>query len=198
MDTLVHHWGRWLILMKGACYTKGHIYSHICSVNQENGDEPPSISLCPTCRAPLSSYWMLTMSTPAPVAAEPHFGPQPLLMMVLAHRPGRNWQAKPAGICWGSTGPWLWRARLPAAIYYWTQVVSFPPHLSQPRTLFYRLSAGLIRADMLSVLGWTDVAIAGVCVCVCVCACVCVGCWGSERRVLYYKQQWKSIQWQTS
>lgn len=40
-----------------------------------------------------------------------------------------------------------------------------PPHLSpHPGAPFYRLSAGLIRADMLSVLGWTDIAIAGVCV----------------------------------
>lgn len=165
MDTLVHHWGCWLILMKCACYTKGHIYSHICSVNQATADEPPSISLCPTCGALFFSYWMLTMSTPVPVAADPHFGPRPSLMMVQAHRPGRNWQAKLAGICWGSARPWLWRAWLPAAIYYWTQVVSFPPLFSlHPRTLFYRQSAGLIRADMLSVLGWTDLAIAGVCV----------------------------------
>lgn len=173
MDTLVHHWSCWLILMKGACNAKGHIYSHICSVNQAPADEPPSISLCPTRRASLSSYWMLTISTPAPVAADPRFGPQPSLMMVLAHRPGHNWQAKPAGICWGSAGPWLWRARLPAAIYYWTQVASFPPHLfSHPGTLFYGLSAGVIRVDMLSVLGWTDIAFAGVCVCVCVYFCV--------------------------
>lgn len=40
-----------------------------------------------------------------------------------------------------------------------------------PRTLFYWLSAGLIRADMLSVLGWTDVAAAGVCMSVCVWLC---------------------------
>ncbi len=39
---------------------------------------------------------------------------------------------------------------------------------SHPGTLFYRLSEGLIRVDMLSVLGWTDIAVAGVCVCVCV------------------------------
>lgn len=90
MDTLVYHWGCWLILMKGTCYTKGHIYSHICSVNQATADQPPSISLCPTRRAPLSSYWMLTMSTPAPVAADPRFGPRPSLMMVLAHRLGRK------------------------------------------------------------------------------------------------------------
>lgn len=151
--------------MKSPCYTKGHIYSHICSVNRATADKFPSISLCPTCRAPLSSYWMLTMSTPAHLAADPHIGPWPSLMMVLAHKPGHNWQAKPASICWGSTGPWLCRARLPAAIYYWTQVVSFPPHLSPHlRSLFYRLSAGLIRVDMLSVLGWTDAAIAGMCV----------------------------------
>lgn len=150
--------------MKCACYTKGHIYSHICSVNQATADQSPSISLCPTRRAPFS-YWMLTMSTPAPVAADPHVGPWPSLMMVLAHGPGRNWQAKPVGICRRSAGPRLRRTRLPAAIYYWTQVVSFPARLSpHSRTLFYRLSAGLIRADMLGVLGWTDVATAGVCV----------------------------------
>lgn len=34
---------------------------------------------------------------------------------------------------------------------------------------------------MLSVLGWTDIAIAGVC--------VCVRCCGSERHFVYYKQQ---------
>lgn len=50
MDTLVRHWDRWLILMKCACYTKGHIYPHICSVNLMTADEPPSISLCPTAR----------------------------------------------------------------------------------------------------------------------------------------------------
>lgn len=129
------------------------------------------------------------MSTPAPVAADPHFGWRPSLMIVLAHRPGRNWQSKPAGICWGSAGPWLWRAWLPAAIYYWPQVVSFPPPLlPQPRTPFYRLSAGLIRADMLNVLGWADVAIAGVCVFL---------LWqsgGSGWRVVYYKQHGDGIQ----
>lgn len=40
-------------------------------------------------------------------------------------------------------------------------------------TLFYRLSAGLIRTDMLSVLGWTDIAFAGVCVCGYVAVAVC-------------------------
>lgn len=92
-------------------------------------------------------------------------------MMMLAHRTPCDWQAKPAGICWGSAGPGLRRVRLPATIYYWTQVVSFPPLLFlHSRTLFYRLSAGLIRADMLSVLGWTDVAVAGVCLCAFVCS----------------------------
>ena len=54
-----------------------------------------------------------------------------------------------------------------------------------PGALFYRLSAGLIRADMLSVLGWTDIAIAGVCVCVCVREreCVYVRCCGSLEAV---------------
>lgn len=73
--------------MKGACCTKGRIYSHICSVNQATAVEPPSISLCPTRRDPLSSYWMLTTSTPAPVAADPRFGWRPSLMMALAHGP---------------------------------------------------------------------------------------------------------------
>lgn len=104
------------------------------------------------------------MSTPALVAADLRFGPRPSLMMVLAHRQGRNWQAKPAGICWGSAGPWLRRARLPAEIYYWTKVTSFPLHFSPHQgSLFYRLSA-LIRADMLGVLGWIDITIAGWCV----------------------------------
>lgn len=103
----MHHSGCWLILMKGACRAKGHIYSHIYSANQATVDEPPSISLCPTRRAPLSSYWMLTMSTPAPAAADPRFGPRPSLMMVLAHRPGeRNWQAKTSrhllGVGWAT------------------------------------------------------------------------------------------------
>lgn len=170
MDILVDHWGFWLILIKCECYAKGYIYFHICSVNRATAYELPSISLCPTRRAALSSYWMLMMSTPAPVAADLRFGPWPSLMMVLAHRQGHNWQAKPAGICLGSAGPWLWRARLPAAIYYWTQGTSFPSHLFPHHgTLFYRLSAGLIRADMPSVLGWTDIAFAGVCVCVCLC-----------------------------
>lgn len=66
-----------------------------------------------------------------------------------------------------------------------------PLHLSpHPGTLFCRLSAGLIRADMLSVLGWTDIAIAGVCVCRLLCQ-----SGGSERRGLYYKQQSQRI-WQ--
>lgn len=180
MGTLLHRRGCWLILMKGTWYTKGHIYSHTCSVNQTTRDEPPSISLYPTHGATLFSYWVLTMFTAAPVAAYLFFGWWPSLMMVLAHRPGRNWQAKLVGICWGSAGPWLWRGRLPAAIYYWTQVVSFSQHLlSHPRSLFYRLSAGLIRADMLNVLGWPDVAITGACVCVCSLAAY------NERCVLY-------------
>lgn len=99
--------GHWLILMKGEYYAKGHIYFYFCPVNQATAYEPPSISLCPTRRAALSSYWMLMMSTPAPVAADLRFGPRPSLMMVLAHRQRRNWQAKPAGICLGSAGPWL-------------------------------------------------------------------------------------------
>lgn len=37
---------------------------------------------------------MLTMSTPAPVAADPQLGPRPSLMTALAHRPGRNWQGQ--------------------------------------------------------------------------------------------------------
>lgn len=72
--------GCWLILMKGACRARGHIYSHIYAVNQATVDEPPSISLCPTRRAPLSSYWMLTMSTPAPVVDGP-----PLWTAAIAH-----------------------------------------------------------------------------------------------------------------
>ena len=95
------------VLKKSEGYVKGHIYIHICSVNQATADEPASILLCPICRAALSSYWMLMMSTPALVAADLRFGPPPSLMMVLAHRLGRNWQAKPAGICWGSARPWL-------------------------------------------------------------------------------------------
>lgn len=130
MDIPVPHWGCWLILMKGECYQKGHIYFCFCSVNQATAYEPPSISLCPTRRAVLSSYWMLMMSTPAPVVADLRIGPKPSLIMVLVHRLGHNWQAKPAGICCGSTGPWLWKPWLPAAIYYWTQVASFPLLLS--------------------------------------------------------------------
>lgn len=70
------------------------------------------------------------------------------------------------------------------------------PH-THPRTLFCRLSAGLIRADMRSVLGWTDIAITGVCVCV-------RARWsrgrveGSQRRVLCYKQPSEGIRQQMS
>lgn len=91
-------------------------------------------------------------------------------MMVLAHRPGeRNWQAKTSrhllGVGW-ATAP-----KSPAAcgdLLLDTSRLSDPPPPLHPcpGALFYRLSAGLIRADMLSVLGWTDIAIAGVCVCV--------------------------------
>lgn len=103
---------------------------------------PPSP---PPRGALFSSYWMLTMSTPVPVAADPHFGSQPSLMTVHAHRPGRNWQAKLAGICWGSAGPRLWRARLPAAIYYWVQVVFFFfIHTSPPTQELY--STGWVQA----------------------------------------------------
>lgn len=141
-------------------------------MNHRTRDEPLSISLYFTRRATLFSYWVLTMSAAELVVADPFFGWQPSLMMVLAQRAGRNWQAKLPGICWGSDGPWLWSARLPGAIYYWTQVVSFPAHLfPHPRTLFYRLSAGLIRADMLNVLGWADVAVTDVCVDMYVCTC---------------------------
>lgn len=140
-----HSWDRWLILMNCACCTKGRIYSHICSVNLMTADEPPSISLCPPPRALFSSYWMLTMSTPVPVAAAPRFGSRPSLMMVHAHGPGRNWQAKLAGICWGSAGPRRWRAQLPAAIYYWTQVVfSFSSTLLPPTQELY--SKGWVQA----------------------------------------------------
>lgn len=42
---------------------------------------------------------------------------------------------------------------------------------------------------MLSVLGWTDVAIAGVCVFVYVYVCAgCCGCLAAVRRILFYKQ----------
>lgn len=143
MSSLAHYWGCWLILMKGECYIKGHIYFHICSVNHTTAYEPPSISLCPTRWAALSSYWMLMMSTPVPAAADLHFGPRPLLMMLLAHRQGHNWQAKPVGICWGSTGPRLWGSWLPAAIYYWTQVASFLKPLTPPRNFILQAEGWL-------------------------------------------------------
>ncbi len=157
--------------MKGTCYAKGHIYFHICSVNQATADQPPSISLCPTRRAPLSSYWMLTMSTPAPVAADPLFGPWPSLMMVLAHRPGTQLAGQTSRHLLGVDWAMALKSLAACSDLLLDTSRFFPPHLSPHRgTLFYRLSAGLIRADMPSVLGWTDIAFAGVC------ACVCVGC----------------------
>lgn len=166
MDAPVHHWGRWLILMKGACYAKGHIYSHICSVNRATADQPPSISLCPTRRAPLSSYWMLTMSTPAPVAADPRFGPRPSLMMVLAHGPRTQLAGQTSRHLLGVGRAMALKSPTACSDLLLDPSRFFPstPLPPDPRTLFYRLSAGLIRADMRSVLGWTDIAIAGVCV----------------------------------
>lgn len=166
--------------MKGASYTKGHIYSHICSANHRTGDEPPSISLYPTRRATVFSHWVLTMSTAVPVAADLFFGRQPSFMMVQAHRPGRNWQAKLPGICWGSDGPRLWSARLPAAIYYWTQIVSFPPHsLSSTKNSILQAECKLNQSWHAERpwVGWRSchrcVAVS-VCAPVCVYACMCV------------------------
>lgn len=171
-------------------YKRPYLFSYLLS-ELGNCRRPLSISLCPTRRAPISSYWMLTMSTPAPVAADPQFGPQPSLMMVLAQRPGRNWQAKLAGICWGSAGLWLWRARLPTAIYYWTQVVSFPPHFSPPPKNSILQAECRLNQSWHAQCPWVDWR--SYCRCVCVCGLL----WhseGSERCILYYKQQHKRIQ----
>ncbi|KAK5848893.1 hypothetical protein PBY51_008580 [Eleginops maclovinus] len=104
------------------------------------------------------------MSTPAPVAADPCFGPRPLLIMVLAHRPRTQLAGQTSrhlfGVGWATTlkGPTACSDLLldPSRSFY-----PYPP--PHPRTLFHRLSAGLIRADMRSVLGWTD----SDCRCVC-------------------------------
>lgn len=116
-------------------HEKGHIYFRIYSLNRAAACEPPSISLCHTRRAVLSSYWMLMMSTPAPVAVDLCSGPRPSLMAELL------------GICCAC-------------------LLSFVLSTPHEGVLSYWLSDGLIRADMLGVLWWTDRAVAGVCGCV--------------------------------
>lgn len=102
------------------------------------------------------------MPTPAPVAADLRFGRRPSLMMALAR--------EPAG--WGTAGRHLGRGPEElTACNVLSLCTSCLPPLVPPHggALSHQLSADLIRADTLGVLGWTDMAVAGVCRCVCVC-----------------------------
>lgn len=167
MDTLRQHLGCWLILMKDACSTKGHIYSHICPVNQTTGDESPSISLYPTLQS--SALSLLSVNDVYSCAC----GGGPLLWTAaIAHdsagpQAGTQLAGQTSRHLLGVD--WAMALKSPAActdlLPDTSRFFSSAP-LPPTRSLFYRLIAGLIRADMLNVLQWAEVASAGVCICV--------------------------------
>lgn len=161
----MRHWGCWLILMKSTCYIKRpYLFSYLltepgncrrASINitlphpQGSALFLLDVNDVDTCacggRPPL---WMASI---AHDGAGPQAGTQ-LAVQTSRHLLGVSWAMALKSLAACSD------LLLATSRFF----PSTPP--PQPRTLFYRLSAGLIRADMLNVLGWADVAIAGVCV----------------------------------
>lgn len=190
MDTLVHHWGCWLILMKSTCYIKRpYLFSYL--LTEPGNCRRASINI--TLPHPQgSALFLLDVNDVDTCACG---GRPPLWMASIAHdgagpQAGTQLAVQTSrhllGVSWAMALKSL--AACSDLLLATSRFFPSTPPPPQPRTLFYRLSAGLIRADMLNVLGWADVAIAGVCVFL---------LWqsgGSGWRVVYYKQHGDGIQ----
>lgn len=172
MGTLVHHWGHWLILMKGARHSKGHIYSHICSVNRATADQPPSISLCRYTRGS-ALFWLDVNDVytcacggrpPRWTAAIAHDGAGPQAGMQLAGQTMRHLLGVVRAVA----------LRSPAAC----------SHLLPDTSCFFPPSSPITRKSILQAECRLNQSWHAECPWVdwhsyCRCVCACVGCWSS-------------------